>query len=408
MSRTRSVVPSYLFHRPTGQARVRWQGRDHYLGMYGSPESKRRYAQIVAEITASGSVAPATAVGITVAELVDRYDVAAQIKYSRSKPNIAKTTLAKIKRVLGLVVGLYGPTPAAEFGPVKLAAVRAEMVKLKWSRGYINKCTDEIRRCWRWACGTQELVPGETVHKLEAFPPLERGETSAPEAVRVRPVPEAHLEATLPHLGRIVRAMVELQLLTGMRSTEVLRMRPVDVDRSGRLPQPMGRDLCLPGIWLYCPVEHKNDWRGDGKVILIGPKAQAILAPFLDREPTAWCFSPAEAVADRNEQRRAKRATPLWPSHLDRPSRGPASRPPGDQYTINSYRQAIHRACHAAGLKKMEWSPMRLRKNAATRIGAEFGPEIARVVLGHADLGVTKRYLFDDLEKAAKAMLASG
>ena len=407
MARTRSAIPSYLFHRPTGQARVRWQGRDYYLGMYGSPESKQRYSQIVAEITASGSVAPSTSAHITVAELVERYDAAMQIRYARSKPSVAKPALGKIKRVLGLVVSLYGSTPAAEFGPVKLAAVRAEMVKLKWCRKYVNKSVDEVRRCWRWACGTQELVPGETVHKLEAFPSLRRGESSAPESDKVRPVPEADLTATLAKLSRIVRTMVELQALTGMRTTEVLRLRPADVDRSGRVPQPMGPDLTLDGMWTYRPAEHKNDWRGMEKVILIGPRGQALLAPFLDhRDPTAWCFSPLEAIAEQNELRRAERKTPLWPSHLAAQERKRQGQTAKDHYTLSSYRQAIQRACRAAGVT--EWAARQLRKNAATRIGREYGPDVARIVLGHADLAVTQVYLFDDLRKAASAILASG
>lgn len=30
-------------HKPTGQARVRNDGRDHYLGKYGTPVSEREY-----------------------------------------------------------------------------------------------------------------------------------------------------------------------------------------------------------------------------------------------------------------------------------------------------------------------------------------------------------------------------
>ena len=39
--------PSYLRHKPTGQARVRIDGRDHYLGAYGSPESYERYEDLI-------------------------------------------------------------------------------------------------------------------------------------------------------------------------------------------------------------------------------------------------------------------------------------------------------------------------------------------------------------------------
>ena len=44
-----SPVPPYSLHRHTGQARVRIDGRDYYLGIHGSPESRQKYAQLIAE-----------------------------------------------------------------------------------------------------------------------------------------------------------------------------------------------------------------------------------------------------------------------------------------------------------------------------------------------------------------------
>lgn len=42
-------TPSYLLHRGTGQARVRIDGRDHYLGRFGSPESRDRYKDLISD-----------------------------------------------------------------------------------------------------------------------------------------------------------------------------------------------------------------------------------------------------------------------------------------------------------------------------------------------------------------------
>jgi hypothetical protein len=36
----RKGIPAYSLHKPSGQARVRIEGRDHYLGPYDSPEPK--------------------------------------------------------------------------------------------------------------------------------------------------------------------------------------------------------------------------------------------------------------------------------------------------------------------------------------------------------------------------------
>lgn len=40
-------TPAYLLHKPTGQARVRIDGKDHYLGPFNSPESRERYDELV-------------------------------------------------------------------------------------------------------------------------------------------------------------------------------------------------------------------------------------------------------------------------------------------------------------------------------------------------------------------------
>ena len=40
-------VPGYTRHKASGRAVVRLDGRDYYLGPYGSPESHERYARLL-------------------------------------------------------------------------------------------------------------------------------------------------------------------------------------------------------------------------------------------------------------------------------------------------------------------------------------------------------------------------
>jgi hypothetical protein len=47
MARPKKLIPSYLSHS-SGQARVLISGKYHYLGKYGSPESKIEYGRLVA------------------------------------------------------------------------------------------------------------------------------------------------------------------------------------------------------------------------------------------------------------------------------------------------------------------------------------------------------------------------
>src|SRR4051812_9427845 len=58
MSAKPRKIPSYRLHKPTGQAVVRLDGHDHYLGRYGTPGSQEAYHRKVAEWVAAGVVAP--------------------------------------------------------------------------------------------------------------------------------------------------------------------------------------------------------------------------------------------------------------------------------------------------------------------------------------------------------------
>lgn len=48
MPRRAGKVPAYSLHKASGKAVVRLDGKDHYLGPYGSPESHERYERLIA------------------------------------------------------------------------------------------------------------------------------------------------------------------------------------------------------------------------------------------------------------------------------------------------------------------------------------------------------------------------
>ncbi len=63
MPHPRSTIPSYLPHKPTGQARTRvyladGRVKDLYLGPLNSPESREGHRRIVALVTQNGGVYP--------------------------------------------------------------------------------------------------------------------------------------------------------------------------------------------------------------------------------------------------------------------------------------------------------------------------------------------------------------
>jgi len=50
MSKLIYRLPKYSLHKPSGQAKVRHNGRTIYLGKYGSQESKDRYAKFISSL----------------------------------------------------------------------------------------------------------------------------------------------------------------------------------------------------------------------------------------------------------------------------------------------------------------------------------------------------------------------
>ncbi len=66
---------------------------------------------------------------------------------------------------------------------------------------------------------------------------LPRGRTGARETEPIGPVEDAVVEATLPHLSRRVRGLVEFQRLTGCRPGEACTVRRCDPDTGGAIWQ---------------------------------------------------------------------------------------------------------------------------------------------------------------------------
>jgi len=229
---------------------------------------------------------------------------------------------------------------------------------------------------------------------LKAVDGLRKGRSDAREAPPVKPVSAADIEAVLPFMTPVLRAMVELQRLTGMRPGEVVEMRPMDVTRR------------IDGLWCYRPSRFKTEHHDDAeRTIFLGPKAQLIVTPWLDRDADAYCFSPRESVEWQREQQRAKRQSKVQPSQQNRSKKTPR-KAPGKKYTTDTYRQAIRYACDKAGITR--WSPNQIRHAVATSVREQFGLEGAQVALGHSRADVTQVYAERDQLKAVEIAKAIG
>ena len=399
MSTRPRKIPSYRLHKPTGQAVVRIDGRDFYLGRHGTEASRERYRRRIAEWLTSGRLpsdhsadqAAARGTDLTVNELILAYWRHAEQHY-RGPDGTPTKELDNLADALRPLRRLYGHTRARAFGPLALRTVRDEMVRSGLCRSTVNARVNRARRLFKWAVSV-ELLPPPVYQALQAVPGLRLGRSEAPEAEAVRPVPEEHVERTLPFLPAPVRAMVQVQRLTGCRPGEVMVMRAIDLIMTGP-------------VWDYRPASHKNKHRGMDRIIQIGPQAQAVISPFLTPNLEAYLFSPRAYVEAMHRRRAELRKTRRTPSELKRRRHAEPRRVPAERYNRRSYRLAVVRACRRAGVP--EWSPLQLRHAAATAIRAKFGVEAAQVVLGHTKVETTQVYAERDLGRAAEIMREIG
>ena len=390
-------TPSLRHHKPSGQAVMTLNGRDVYLGPFGSPQSRSEYDRLIAEWLLNGRRLPvASGAGdITVNELLVAYlDYADAYYVKHGKPT---TEPASIRQTVRPMRKLYGHTLAKDFGPLALKVVRQEMIASGLCRNEVNKRLGKLKRVFKWGV-SEELIPSAVFHGLSTVSGLRQGRADVRESQPVRPVHDGVVDALRPHVARQVWTMIELQRLTGMRPGEVIMMRTCDVATSGR-------------VWSYTPASHKTEHHGRSRVIHLGPRAEEVLRPWLKTDLTAFLFSPKDVLEEHYAARRRNRKTPMTPSHRARTQRARSrvtrrGRTPGDHYTSMSYLRTITAACKKADVP--HWHPNQLRHSFATMLRKEFGLDVARTVLGHSSSSVTEIYAEIDSEKAADAMLKLG
>ncbi len=350
MPRLVHKLPKYSLHKPSGQARVKYNGKTKYLGKYGSPESKEAYAAFVASIpkveesTTTTFADPAPGAVLLIGEIVLRYGVHAKSYYARDGvPTGEHTTIHYGLRPL---VELFAELPANEFGPRKLKQVRQAMIDRGWSRRYCNKAANLVKRCFKWA-ESEEFVPKGTSYGLKTVEGLREGRSGAREKPPVGPADDAHLEAILPRVTELVGDLLRTMRLTGMRPGEIIRMTAAEIDRTD------------PSCWEFKPGRHKTSHHGKSRTIFLGPKAQEIILPRF-----------MKAAEDGK----------LFP------------------ITRDGLLSSVKRACREAGVPA--FSPNQLRHTVGTEVRAQFGLEHAQVTLGHSRADVTQTYAERDMAKA--------
>lgn len=414
MTFRRKRVPSYRLHKASGQAIVTLSNglgsrRDVLLGKYGTAASRAEYARVVGEWEANGRrLQTTTAADLTIAELIERYWPVVEETY-RHADGTPTSEVLQYKYTLRALRYRYGDSPAKQFGPLALKAVRQLMidgykhpkygVQRPLARGVINKRVARIKHIMKWAV-SNELLPAVVYHGLLTVEGLRRGRSTARETEPVKPVPRAIVEQTLPILRPTVADMVRLQLETGMRSGELVIIQPIDIDMTGP-------------VWIYRPQRHKTEHHGHQRTIAIGPRGQQIVRKYLTTNIHAYLFAPAKDMEARKQERRARRKSKVQPSQQDRTRKG-ARRKPGSVYTPTAYAQSIRDAIRRHNLKSRpeehlpHWHPHQLRHTRAAEVRRAAGLDAARAALGHRSPIVTEHYAQLDLAAAAEVMLRIG
>lgn len=393
MGRHRSFPPTPRVHQ--GKVRVWWNGRYWHLGRADEADWKAEYVRVCDVWLTDPNAVPHAPDDYLLSELCRDYIVSDAVPAHR-KP--------QVRWVVKLLLASHADQTVAEFGPRALGAWQSALGRMtapdgtpRYSRSTIVRWVAIIRRIWRWGVATERIE--ETVYRaLLSVDGPKRSEGRAPK--RVQPANPAHVKKCLPHLRGPVRAMVELQLLTGMRPSELFRLTPGQVHRSGTVDVPDVGEVRLDGLWVYLPETHKTQHHGKAKWVLLGPKSQAVLGPFLDRAADAPCFDPRESVEERNQLSRSRRRGPV-----QKRKPGPGSRA-RSRYTRQAYLNAVIRACDRAGVPR--FGVYQLRHAAGVAVDSAYGLDHAQAVLGHDSPQVTRRYAKRSFSRAAEVARATG
>lgn len=112
-------------------------------------------------------------------------------------------------RVLNSV---YGLTPAKDFGPLALKAVRQQMIEKGWVRDTVNAAVGRVRRIFKHAVANPIIATGVTPKAASLLPA--HGPHRSPRPASPTAVPDTAIEAVKGRVSDLVKDLIDLQRLT--------------------------------------------------------------------------------------------------------------------------------------------------------------------------------------------------
>ncbi len=392
-SLAKKKLPSYLLHKPTGQARVRIDGRDHYLGEYVSDQSRVRYGTLVARIASGQLPVDPMAKLRRQAFAADHVDLVPSVSeiclsfWSHAQTHYIKngkptSEIHCYRSCLKVLRELYGMIPAKDFGPLALKAVRAKMVELGWARTNINTMAGRIRRIFKHAV-ENEMIDVAVLTRLQSVAPLLSGRTEAHDNAPRHAVDQDQIEAVRQRVQPLVRDLIDVQLHTGARSGELLSLTTAMINRTGE-------------VWKAALVDHKCQHHGQSRTLHFGPQSQLILSKYLSADPEKRLFAITRCAYCRAVTRGCELAFGM-PDNLRKIDK-----------KLSHAKQVEYRRLASEWRSQHCWSPHWLRHTAATRIREQLGIENVQSMLGHSDAEMSRHYSAKMDKLAASTAAAVG
>lgn len=367
MARSRAAVPKYCEHKPSGRAYVRINGKCVYLGVFNSPESRDRYAEVIGGLSREDATeSRPRPVNYLVAELCADYLDFARTYYRSDRTGRPTDELACIKSVIAPLVQHFGGATVEQFDSAALIRLRDVLIQRNWSRGYINREIGRVVRIFRWGV-PRKLVNAATIVDLECVEALEAGRSAARETRPRLAVGLRQIAAVRELLAEQHRDVVDLLLFTGARPGELYSLTTGMIDRT-------------VDPW-RCPLRHhKTAHKGKPRILLFNESAQQILQRYIKADPHAPLL-PGRRSTLGAAVRRACEVAFGMPDELRRPAA--TLRP--DELADVRRRADEWRAEHC-------WTPHALRHTVATKLVDEIGIEATQRLLGHSDAAMTYHY----------------
>jgi integrase len=293
---------------------------------------------------------------------------------------------------------MFGREDLGAFSAEHLEAFRNKLIRDGHVAPQVNKRIGQCRQFIYWTI-ENDLFPenrnaARLERKLKRVKAIGAGQFGAKAGKVVEPADPVAFAKALPLMSPVPRAVAELLRLTGARPSEILNMRPRELDRSAT-------------TWRLVPEWHKGASRPKAKprVIHLGVESQRVLAPWLlGCGLNEHVFTSAKSEAKRQRERSDARETPKWESHLRRNEEKRASerkRPPSDRpFAPTALYKAFTYACQRAGVPI--FSPYQLRHLKAVELREQHGLEFVRATLGHSFAAMSDHY-----SRHADAALAS-